>query len=95
MLFREISNLARYAIYQTKKALCEEIQVPALVIHAAVEQLDDTLIRSGDSEREFRRLARSYRDDIWPGTFAEAEAANARMARVRGALKAIRATLEP
>ncbi len=94
VLFREISNLARYAIYQTKKALCEEIQVPALVIHAAVEQLDDTLIRSGDSEREFRRLARSYRDDIWPSTFAEAEAANARVARVRGALKAIRTTLE-
>ena len=93
MLFREISNLARYAIYQTKKALCEEIQVPALVIHAAVEKFDDAVIRSGDSEREFGRLTRSYRDDIWPGEFADAEAANARVARVRSAVKAARATL--
>lgn len=92
-LFREISDLAHQTIYQTKKALFDEMQMPALVIHAAVEQFDDTLIRSGDSEREFRRLARSYRDDIWPGQFAEAEAANARVARVRGAVKAVRAAL--
>ncbi len=92
-LFREISDLARKTVYQTQKALFDQMQVPALVIHAAVEKFDDAVIRSGDSEREFGRLTRSYRDDIWPGEFADAEAANARVARVRSAVKAARATL--
>ena len=94
VLFREISELACQTIYQTQKALFKEIEIPALVIHAAIEQFDDALIRSGDSEKEFRRLARSYRDDIWPGEFAKAEAANARMVRVRAAARAVRESMD-
>jgi len=51
------------------------------------------MIRSGDSEREFKRLARSYRDEIWPGVFGEIDAANARVAAVVRTRDALVATL--
>lgn len=81
-LYRFVVQLAEQAAYLTRKALLAESVMPALVLHAAAEQFEDTLIRSGDSEREFRRLARSYRDEIWPGVFPELDAANARVASV-------------
>jgi hypothetical protein len=86
--------MAELAAYLTKKALLlREGVTPALVLHAAAEQLEDTMIRSGDSEREFKRLARSYRDEIWPGVFGEIDAANARVAAVARARDAVGATL--
>ena len=86
--------MAEQAAYLTKKALLlREGVTPALVLHAAAEQLEDTMIRSGDSEREFKRLARSYRDEIWPGVFGEIDAANARVAAVVRARDALVATL--
>ena len=60
------------------------------MLHAAAEQFDDTLIRSGDSEREFKRLARSYRDEVWPGVFKGIDEANARFAKVARTIRAIR-----
>ena len=91
-LYAFVVQMAEQAAYLTKKALLlREGVTPALVLHAAAEQLEDTMIRSGDSEREFKRLARSYRDEIWPGVFGEIDAANARVAavaRVRDALVA-------
>ena len=81
-LYRFVVQLAEQAAYLTRKALLSESVVPTLVLHAAAEQFEDTLIRSGDSEREFKRLARSYRDEIWPGVFPELDEANARVAAV-------------
>ena len=82
-LYAFVVQMAEQAAYLTKKALLlREGVTPALVLHAAAEQLEDTMIRSGDSEREFKRLARSYRDEIWPGVFGEIDAANARVAAV-------------
>jgi hypothetical protein len=89
-----VVQMAEQAAYLTKKALLlREGVTPALVLHAAAEQLEDTMIRSGDAEREFRRLARSYRDEIWPGVFGEIDAANARVAAVARARAALAATL--
>ena len=80
-LYAFVVQMAEQAAYLTKKALLlREGVTPALVLHAAAEQLEDTMIRSGDSEREFKRLARSYRDELWPGVFGEIDAANARVA---------------
>ena len=82
-LYAFVVQMAEQAAYLTKKALLlREGVTPALVLHAAAEQLEDTMIRSGDSEREFKRLSRSYRDEIWPGVFGEIDAANARVAAV-------------
>jgi hypothetical protein len=93
-LYAFVVQMAEQAAYLTKKALLlREGVTPALVLHAAAEQLEDTMIRSGDSEREFKRLARSYRDEIWPGVFGEIDAANARVAAVVRARDALVATL--
>ncbi len=93
-LLRDLTGLVRTVVYQTRKALLDEAMVPARVIHAAVEQFDDALIRSGDSEKEFRRLVRCYRDQIWPDRFAGIKAANARVAAVKNAIKAVRHTID-
>jgi hypothetical protein len=93
-LYTFVTAMAEQAAYLTKKALLlREGVTPALVLHAAAEQLEDTMIRSGDSEREFKRLARSYRDEIWPGVFGEIDAANARVATVARARDALVAKL--
>ena len=93
-LYAFVVQMAEQAAYLTKKALLlREGVTPALVLHAAAEQLEDTMIRSGDSEREFKRLARSYRDEIWPGVFGEIDAANARVAAVVRNRDALVATL--
>lgn len=93
-LYALVVQMAEQAAYLTKKALLlREGVTPALVLHAAAEQLEDTMIRSGDSEREFKRLARSYRDELWPGVFGEIDAANARVASVARARDALVATI--
>lgn len=79
---RRLSQLAEQAVYETQKALLADLALPALILHAAAEQFEDALVRGGDSDREFRRLARSYRDEIWPGVFQGIDARNARINRV-------------
>ena len=92
-LFRFLTQLAEQAAYRTKKALMQEALTPALVLHAAAEQFEDVFIRSGDSEKEFRRLARSYRDDIWPNVFQGIDEANAKFTKISKAIRSIRAHL--
>jgi hypothetical protein len=92
-LFRFLTQLAEQAAYRTKKALMQEALTPALVLHAAAEQFEDVFIRSGESEKEFRRLARSYRDDIWPNVFQGIDEANAKFAKVSKAIRSIRTHL--
>jgi hypothetical protein len=89
-LYQKISQLAEQAAYLTKKALVREGVTPALVLHAAAEQFEDTLIRSRESSREFKRLARSYRDEIWPGVYSGIDEANARFAKVAKTIHTIR-----
>jgi len=71
----------------------QEALTPALVLHAAAEQFEDVFIRSGESEKEFRRLARSYRDDIWPNVFQGIDEANAKFAKISKAIRLIRIDL--
>ena len=92
-LYRFVVRSAEQAAYLTKKALLREAVTPALVLHAAAEQFEDTVIRSGDSELEFNRLAGSYRNEIWPGVYQEIDAANARFAAVTRARDALVASL--
>lgn len=86
-MFQILGEFAEQAAYETRKSLLEEIRFPTLVLHAAGEQFQDSLIRAGDSEREFRRFARSYRDEIWPGVFEGIEAQSARIGRVKRAVR--------
>ncbi len=92
-LYRFITQLAEQAAYRTKKALMKEALTPALVLHAAAEQFEDTFIRSGDSEKEFDRLARSYRDEIWPNVYQGIDEANAKFTKINKAIRSIRTQL--
>jgi hypothetical protein len=84
-LLKRVSQLAEQAAYSTQQALLRESVLPALVLHAALEQFEDTLIRSGNSLVEFARVARSFRDDVWPGRFSARESAVARVRAVAAA----------
>lgn len=73
---------SRQAAWDTRQALLAEDITPLLVIYSSTEQFADTFIRAGDSETEFRRFARSYRDELWPGEFAGVTEGHARYAKV-------------
>jgi hypothetical protein len=92
-LFESISQYARQAAFQTKKALMDQAVTPALVLHAAVEQFEDALIRSASSEQDFRRIGRLYRDEIWPDVFKGIAEDNARCERIRKSLNAVNSQL--
>ncbi len=80
---------ARQAAWDTKKALLAEEVTPLLVVYSATEQFEDAFIRSGQSDAEFRRFARSYRDELWPGEFAGVTEGHARYAKVARLIKTI------
>jgi hypothetical protein len=89
-LFRNLSQLAEQAAYRTKKALMGDASTPELVLYAAAEQFEDALIRSGASEKEFRQLAFSFRDEIWPNVYQGIDEANAKFAKVKRAIDTVR-----
>ncbi|MGH3787692.1 MAG: hypothetical protein ACRDRG_14325 [Pseudonocardiaceae bacterium] len=93
-LYRFISSRSRQAAHLIKKSLLQEAVAPSQVIHAFVEQFEDAMIRSGAAEQEFRRLARSYRDEIWPGVYQGIDEDNARVARVIRASRALSACMD-
>ena len=93
-LYRQVVELAEMAIYRVRRALVRESAFPALVLYAVAEQFEDEVIRSGDSPREFGRLARSYRDELWPGVYSGLESQNAHVARFRNALVAAKGVLD-
>ncbi|HZN17568.1 MAG TPA: hypothetical protein VFB84_05165, partial [Micromonosporaceae bacterium] len=92
-LYTTTSRLAERAAHQAKRALLAESIAPTMILYAVVEHFADHLIRSRESEGEFRRLARSYRDDIWPAEFHQIGEANARVTRLRAAVREIASTL--
>lgn len=81
-LYVFLINKAIQAANEIKKALFKEADFTPKVIHAACEQFDDCLIRSGNSEKEFGRFARSYKNEIWPDIFKEMDIKNAYIAKV-------------
>jgi hypothetical protein len=89
VLYTFTTGRARQAAFQISQALLAEAVGPTLVLQSFVEQFDDAFIRSAESKRDFRRLARSYRDRIWPGIYEGIELDDARVARVRRAAHAV------
>lgn len=88
-LLRELAKLALQAAYRTKKALMQQADIPALVLHAAAEQFEDVFIRDAASKKELRRLTRSFRDEIWPGVFHDIAAENAKYAKIKKTIDTI------
>lgn len=65
-LLKHLAERAEEAAFNTRKAVLEEARLPYRVQFAAVEQFTDALIRSGESEREFRYFVTEFRDLLWP-----------------------------
>lgn len=68
-LLAELRLLAIKASALVRDGLLRESSLMEKIMHAAVEQFDDSFIRSGTSEKEFHRFARSWRDELFPGKF--------------------------
>jgi len=92
-IYENLKIKAEQAVYQTRKALFREENFISLILHAASEQFGDSFIRSGDSEKEIKRFARSYRDEIWTDEFRELDSQNARISGVNKAIKSVLNTL--
>ncbi|MGH1551560.1 hypothetical protein ACRAWF_03285 [Streptomyces sp. L7] len=67
---------------------------PATVLLSAMEHFDDLLIRSADAERDLRRFARSYRNELWPGVYEGLDSGHARFAAVESACRTVQEALE-
>ncbi len=93
-LYRQIADLATAATHDTQQALLSESIFSDRVLHAAIEQFVDSLIRSEASKWEFKRLGRSYRDAIWPGVFEKLDAQHAKVVQVRRYSQAIERLIE-
>ncbi|MEU9334278.1 hypothetical protein AB0D49_14140 [Streptomyces sp. NPDC048290] len=92
-LYGFVQQRAEQAAHTTRQALLGDAVLPAQVLFAAVEQFEDALIRSGSSDREFARLARSYRNELWPGRYSGLGSGHARFAAVSRACDAVRQTV--
>jgi hypothetical protein len=89
-MYRLIVQRADQAAYRIKKAILQDARLPAQVLFAAAEHFEDSFIRAGSAERDFSRLARSYRDEIWPGVYTNLDSDNARISRAAKAAQSLR-----
>lgn len=78
-LFQQIAQLAEAAAHATRQALVAEAVIPAKVLFAAVEQFDDSFLRSSTALEELYDVTEAYVHDIWPGRFAEREVSTLRL----------------
>jgi len=86
-LYHGLSQIAKKSAYEAKKEICGQENLIKLIRHVAAEQFEDSFIRSDSSILEFFRLARSYRDEIWPGIFQGIDKENAKVSKARRVLK--------
>lgn len=70
-LYQQLQDLAAQAVHFTRKAIVGEAMLPALVLHSAVEQFTDALLRSTESAREIRLLVVACEEELWPGATDE------------------------
>ncbi|MFD7815629.1 hypothetical protein ACFV6E_22255 [Streptomyces sp. NPDC059785] len=93
-LYEYLSERAEQTAHRTRQALLRESMTPATVLLSALEHFDDLLIRSADAERDLRRFARSYRNELWPGVYEGLDSGHARFAAVESACRTVQETLE-
>lgn len=93
-LYAFLSERAEQTSHRTRQALLRESTTPAMVLLSALENFDDLLIRSADAERDLRRFARSYRNELWPGVYEGLDSGHARFAAVESACRTVREALE-
>ncbi len=92
-LYKNLATLAEGATYATRKALQADVQFPKKVLFASAEQLEDEFVRGQDSDKEFKRLAYAYSQDLWAEHFKDMDLANNRINKIRANLNDLRQAL--
>jgi hypothetical protein len=91
-LFRDVCAQAEQTTDRILDRLLREATLPGWVVLTAVERFVDAVVGSED----LKRLARSYRHDLWPGRYRGLRREDASIARiVRAADDLLAATAEP
>lgn len=93
-IFNTMASEARQASYNLCKAIKEDAKFPAEVCLAGIEIFEDSLIRSGDSDREFRQLGRAYKTLIWPEEFKRIQRDAAIYKNMAAAVKSVTAIVK-
>jgi len=70
ILFDFFQSAGRKTVYESIKILLETADRPQLVYATILGVFEDQFIRSEESEKEFKRLVRSYRDSVFPKEFS-------------------------
>lgn len=86
--------LAIKASASVRDGLLREASLMEKILHAAVEQFEDSFIRSGTSEKEFDRFARSWRDELFPGVFDTVATSRLDVRQVRTAFAGARSAID-
>lgn len=81
-LNRILSEKAEFAVGESRNTILKDANIVPSILHAACEQFDDALIRSGSAKKEFKRFGRSYQNEIWPEEFSGMGSENARVSKV-------------
>lgn len=90
---RELQRFLRQrsiqAVYETQKAIVQDIGTPARVLYAAAELFEDAFIRGRSSATEIDNIAHAYRDELWPGVYEGIDTQNARVRSLMSACTAL------
>lgn len=93
-LLGELRLLAIKASASVRDGLLREASLMEKILHAAVEQFEDSFIRSGTSEKEFDRFARSWRDELFPGEFDAIATSRLDLRQVKTAFAGARSAID-
>lgn len=93
-LLLQLRLLAIKASASVRDGLLREASLMEKILHAAVEQFDDSFMRSGTSEKEFARFTRSWRDELFPGEFDAPTASRLDVRQVRSAFAGARSAID-
>jgi len=92
-VLRDLVDLGVHGSYKVRQQLLSEAVTITDILFAAVEQFDDSLIRSGTSDSEFRKFCLSYRRQLSPATFDTSESQSVQVRAVKAAFSEVRTCL--
>ncbi|MBM7774327.1 hypothetical protein JOD54_004531 [Actinokineospora baliensis] len=88
-MYRAVVDIAEQTAFRTRQQLLGLALEPGQALRAVTEFFADAFIRSRDSKRDLLRLARGYRDRIWPDAFREHDLAVTTASALTAAAEAV------
>lgn len=92
-VLRDLVDLGVHGSHKVRQQLLSEAVTIADILFAALEQFDDSLIRSGTSDSEFRRFCASYRRQLSPESFGTSESQSVQVRAMKAAFSEARECL--